>query len=174
MADIYAPMAGLFKGVANEELNQFEEQLKDYIRYMAAVKVRQARYVAPGSSRCLLVGHAALPHRGPRAVPGSVPCCAREAREGQDRAGPGPSEDPEGAAGCAFFRPTTPHAHTRSTDYVQDEKVEMQRKDTFDQTTRTTRQELEVFEATKTKEIKVRNHLTVHSGVLIPIVCRPR
>ena len=64
--------------------------------------------------------------------------------------------------------------HTRSTDYVQDEKVEMQRKDTFDQTTRTTRQELEVFEATKTKEIKVRNHLTVHSGVLIPIVCRPR
>ena len=40
---------------------------------------------------------------------------------------------------------------------MQDEKVEMQKKDAFDQGTRTARQELESFEATKTKEVKVRS-----------------
>lgn len=65
LADIYTPMAGLFKQAANDETNQFEEQLKDYVRYMAAVKVRSAllsleilklcscrRYFGTDSSSC--------------------------------------------------------------------------------------------------------------------------
>ena len=65
-------MASLFKNVANEEVNQFEEQLKDYVRYMAAVKV-QLPYRRNSLITDIVVGHASLSPGGASAVPGRCP-----------------------------------------------------------------------------------------------------
>lgn len=93
LADIYAPMAGLFKNAANDETNQFEEQLKDYVRYMGAVKVRTGlclgcnRFFAGGSQKSLRLAGT---------VPEFGPLCARKAREGQSCAARRTPEATEG------------------------------------------------------------------------------
>lgn len=146
LSQIYGPMSGLLHGLASTETNQFEEQLRDYVRYLASVKeILKYRLEVLGQ---LQAQQRMLKEKKEKMKSATGALLARLSKEIPD------------------VRSLWVASLSRLTS-LQDDKVEAQKQAAYEAVSQTCRAELERFEGTKAKEIKVRGPALLAAEALL-------